>query len=319
MRPIEIIERSWAVICIIAMLAVLASRVLFPNLSTANAEEFTGLSLYLLGQATFEVAIVLTLTLLYYVTRWTLAVRGEEVQRGPLLIVVLLASATLVWPAYQIARARYFFWTTLARESYVIQQLSRIDDLTGQMRIVDANEQASAVAKVLAGTRYASEVGYRQDRLQLTIAVSDQLSREARTSWGRRWNPVSERRMFFRLVEAVRINPQNAEAAEVLSRLVIALDRAIEGDVQLLCGNSSLGLVSQAATMSLLELEMRQSEVKAGGGCKAARPIIERSWSLGQVKCVIQQSEQARRLPADGALEQKNVGTTDDCALEVGK
>jgi hypothetical protein len=273
---------------------ILGARLLFPNLSGTNPAQFLPLLVFLLGQASVELAAVAGLVLLGYVIRHAIWKPGEEYggKRAAQVIMIVLC-LTLVVPMYYLARARKYFWTRLARDAYALKYIARVDDLDRCKRVQDAEELANHIAVSLKGTSYEIALKARISELGLVIERAESLRGGRSVGLARAWNPVANRRAFFELAEAVRLNPQNAAAADILAKLVERLTGdAIKEDVESLCRAAPGEL--RGASAPLLEMELRRIELSSASDCAAARPKLERAWALPQVGCILAISRQAR-------------------------
>lgn len=295
MRAIEIAKTLIKIVGTAAAVLILGARLLFPNLSGRDPAQFLPLLVFLLGQASIELAAVVGLVVLGYAIRYTIWKPGAEygAKRAALVVTIVLC-VTLVVPMYYFGRVRKYFWTRLARDAYALQYISRVDDLDRCKRVQDAYELANHIAVSVKGTSYESALKWRISELGLVIERADSLRSGRTAGFARAWNPVANRQAFFQLAEAVRLNPQNAAAADVLVKLVERLTGdAIKKDIEALCGAGS-GEEIRGASAPLLEMELRRVELGGAADCTAARSKLERAWALPQVGCVLAISRQAR-------------------------
>ncbi len=294
MRAIEIAETLIKIVGTASAVLILGARLLFPNLSGRDPAQFLPLLVFLLGQASIELAAVAGLVLLGYAIRYTIWKPGEEYggKRAAQMVTVVLC-ATLLVPMYYFGRVRKYFWTRLARDAYALQYISRVDDLDRCKRVQDSHELANHIAVSVKGTSYESALKGRISELGLVIERAESLRGGRTAGFARAWNPVANRQAFFELAEAVRLNPQNAAAADMLPKLVERLTGdAIKEDVEALCGAGSGEI--RGASAPRLEMELRRVELSGVTDCGAARSKLERAWALPQVGCVLAISRQAR-------------------------
>jgi hypothetical protein len=248
---------------------------------------------FLLGQASIELAVAAGLVLLGCVIRYTVWRSGEEYSgKRAAQVVAIMLCATLVFPIYHLGRARKYFWTRLARDAYALRYISRVDDLDRCKRVQDAHELASHIAISVKGTSYERALNGRISELGLLIERANALRGGRTAGFAKVWNPVADRQTFFKLAEAVRLNPQDAEAADILAKLVQRLTGdLIKADVETLCGAGSGEMRGVSAPR--LELELRRVELNGAVDCAGAQSKLERAWSLPQVSCILAVSRQA--------------------------
>lgn len=294
MRAIEIAKTLSKIVGTASAVLILGARLLFPNLSGTDPAQFLPLLVFLLGQASIELAAVAGLVLLGYAIRYTIWKPGEEYggKRAAQVVTIVLC-VTLVVPMYYFGRVRKYFWTRLARDAYALRYISRVDDLDRCKRVRDAHELANHIAVSVKGTSYESALKGRISELGLVIERAESLRGGRTAGFARAWNPVANRQAFFELAEAVRLNPQSAAAADMLAKLVERLTGdAIKKDVESLCG-AGAGEI-RGASAPRLEMELRRVELSGAADCAAARSKLERAWALPQVDCVLAISRQAR-------------------------
>jgi hypothetical protein len=290
----KIVALLWGAAVFVAECIVIAER----------PSSVTHFALYLLGSAWVEVVFLIGVYLLYRIIRFLgpriiltfrtatfgwhrKTARALSLAIASLLCVLLAVGLTTA--VYFLATARVTFWTELTKKAYVQKYASRIDALAYSGRITDAYRLTQAVVKSLGDSSESQLLHRRLSKLQAEYLWSESLG--ARSS-GQAWNPITQRRYFFYLVEAVRINPQNYAAADMLKKQTSQIKQFLKIDATGICRSSGkLANFSGKAT-SNLEFQLRWQE--SGSNCDEAESHLERAWEIASIEKILRLSEATR-------------------------
>jgi hypothetical protein len=267
------------------------------------------LAMYLLSSTWIEVVTLVCLLILYFTIKWiylkwktATSVEGswfEDMLKPHFLAPALLSVVLVVILSIQLfylARARRYFWTYLCITAYVENYKLQIDQLAAAGRITDAYNLNVLVMQMLPNRPEREYVERRRAALKARTTWSTKLV-EGRTF--RTWNPVTQRDSYYRLLEAIRINPQNYAAAEMMKQLIAPLENQyIKDDLNSLCGtNGNVDNFKGFATPRV-EAKYRWSEIGGNGeaGCRRQLDDMSSAWNLRHAHCILRVSD-ATRLP----------------------
>jgi hypothetical protein len=295
---------------IIAPFSVVLWLLIVLALPKAGQDERAHFILFLVRQSTFDVTLFSIVAVFFWLVlrselraragKYHVALRFDPTEMLSTGLRGLLLT-TLVIPLFFIVRARAYFWRDLTQISYAAQYRDLAAKFSEQGRPEDAYRISSFVFSALKGTPQEDRLRVPVQRLGVRVRRSRELAGAASTATIRRWNPIRDRRQYFEIAEAVRVNPQRIPAAEALRLIAEALPQALEADAEMTCGarrdNRSL------RTLSRLEWEIRQSAFPLSERTPtqevACRESVYRMWKLQQVKTLLQTSEMTE-LPSNG-------------------
>jgi hypothetical protein len=311
------VEKTATLIGIFYSLVVFGSRVLTNNEAVAESS----LVFYLVRQAWIEVIVLFGLigVLLVYRRMHFRFAPSEQTSRFPVRVRVFLAffqwililflSYCAVFSMYQFIRARHFFWTKASTRSFVEVYRERIDSLGRNGRIEDADDLINMVRNVLGRSATTAILEGRRRRIELAIKRSHILVESTEPTAGT-WNPISQRSAYFKLVEAIRVDPQNLQAAERLRRYLTGLKPLLLRDIDSICSQKG-----DRHTMKLLATSLDDASLIWGNASQGRRPCntylqdLRSSWSVSDVECLLQISD-AARAPSD---DERSLTSTVPC------
>jgi hypothetical protein len=313
-------------ICTIVLAVIGAAlAVILPGSSPGRALHF---GVFLLREATLDLGAILGVSFLFWMAAWSgwmnFPVQSKVLLRRRAWIawfVCLILMVAIIGPIFFFVRARTYFWLRLSGRVYAEQHLKLIDDLARTGRIRQAHQTTVAAVDMMKNSEYEPYFSERVSRLSLLIERSDSLATLPSAFQSSRWNPVSGREEYFRLAEAVRIDPQNYAAAEVLEEMVRTITKvATPKDERLLCGASVVGAVQRPNSVSVLEGIVLEQNIRQAGGCyKGSIPALREMWALDRVGCVLGVSR-AARVPFDASIaEHWDIAIVEDCRGLVGE
>jgi hypothetical protein len=296
------LERVGKIVGVIFTASIAVAQYLLLSRSPTKPVHF---AVYLLGQAWLEFFIVIFGICAYGLGRILMKRYGPFAFRfSPRsLINALLKPAVLIPVAismilalitvdhlYYLFRARQFFWMTNSRKAYARQYMQTIDVMSEVGRITDALNLTDTVLESLGTNSEAAYLSERQRVLKAAVARSQQLGQ---VEGGASWNPVSDRASYFRLIEALRVNPQNYEAAERLRSRLSAIDRWLPADLHTLCASNGSIANIRVHILSFQELQFRWAQVGGQSNCDsgAAAQGLRNAWLLEDGKCLLAVSE----------------------------
>ncbi len=231
--------------------------------------------------------------------------RRSMLSAKPLYALLLLSlSLVFVEQSVLVFRYRQFFWSQVAKKKYIEHYAQIIDDFTRVGRVNDAYNLLDYVMSTSGGTSESGRLQSRFLALRVLRARSAQLFASASVG---SWNPISQRFSFFKLAEAVRLNPQNYEAADKLRVERDLLEhKFLQADLQAICG--SAGHVENAKYFATALVEAKLRWIDDGGKRECVHDFqkMRDSWELDSVNCILAVSEFAKR-PYDSENLSKDV------------
>jgi hypothetical protein len=232
-----------------------------------------------------------------------------RLQRSPLLslknlcrllsfgLLFLFAEQTVLFIRY-----RTFFWTQVAKKAYIVHYEEIIDGLGRVGRTEDAFNLLEYIMDTSGTASESASLRTRLLQLKVIRERSKQLTRFADSG---PWNPVTQRQSFFELAEAVRLDPENYEAATRLRVESNLLDQKfLPSDLQAICGSG--GQLANINRFATAFLEARLFWIQEGGKpeCIHALQKLRETWNLDSVGCILAVSDYTK-LPYDSATSLK--------------
>jgi hypothetical protein len=300
------IGQAWKAIGAVFAAAVAVSQYL---LWSRNDQTPIHFAVFLVGQTWLEVLVIGGVWVLYAVaksvvnriktatagqrTSWTLAQFSSIRVLAPLVSCIALALLTINNLLY-LARARHYFWTESGRKAYVYYYTPTIDMLADSGRVTDAANLTDLVVSTLGNNSEGELLARRRRLLQGAVRRSNDLARADIQS---EWNAVGDRMSYFRLLEAVRLNPENYLAADILKRRIALLSNYLTKDAASICSaRGNFGHFKGFAT-SYIEAVVRWSDyvsIQSCGTGQEQKAIIE-AWRLQAAQCYVDISDSTKK------------------------
>jgi hypothetical protein len=212
-----------------------------------------------------------------------------NVQRAVPFAVGFLLLCNLAGPVYYFADERWTYWSQMARASYADSYKVRIDDLAAKGRIEDAHQLAATVFAALGDHPERHDIQARLNVLSRATARSKELTQKSRETW----NSVTDRAAYFRLVEAVRIDPQNYSASAEVKLMKQNVEQRIKNDLKNICSGNGLENF-RGWTLSLLEAKIMLAESESSDHCMENEAYLRNSWGFDGVDCILKYSDSTR-------------------------
>lgn len=288
----------------VSLLLAIALAMAFVTLNTGDADDQKRFAVYVVSKALLDVTVLAGLGVLAWIGIRSKGLRslltkpsdvlvganGGLVIRNALVTVLLLCVVGgLVLNGYFLVRARTYFWRFLLQKSYVEGTLERVDSLGHEGRIQDAYNLATKAQRVLTDKADRGRIGNRTFDLTVRVEGSRRLSQRYRRPDPVEWNPITERSYYFGNAEALRLNPQNYEAYDILANLHDRLGAEMEADAVRLCAQGST-----FQTVSVLESEVFRT--KAHSDCAVhSRSFVKGIWHPDAVGALLAKSREIAR------------------------
>jgi hypothetical protein len=302
----KIFDHAERVLKAIGLLVSAGALIALITLNTSDAEDLRRFSIYALGEA---VPDLVALVAIWFIAGLALRSKGfRALVKRPLeslrtqdggidlrnsvtTLLCLAVALSLVVHAFFLVRARAYFWRFLLEKSYVEGTIARVDKLGNAGRVQDAYALATQAQRVLKDEADQSRITNRVLDLAARVEGSRGLSQRYRRPDPLVWNPITQRIYYFANAEALRLNPQNYQAAEVLRNLYDRVDTEMSSDIDRLCDDATTS--ARLQTVSVLEYETFRSTTH--GDCRsAARVLVNGIWQPEAVKTILAQSRQVR-------------------------
>jgi hypothetical protein len=293
------LERIDKVAALVATLLAAATGIARFLLSAAESTRVENFALYLVSQAWLDGGLLLCLYAAYRWFRRILAdVRVEYggaaaletlIARHPVQLLLLVSAfVMLLSPLYFLVSGRHYFWTALVQTAYVETYKERIDRLAATGKVQDASILASRVAATLGDEAEGYYLTGRVEQLQHAVDRSAALTNDSSEAW----NPITQRDRFFRLAEAIRLNPQNYVAADRLRQMLTAVRENLQRDLDSICDKDFALNRFKGRIRSLLEAQVQRIEASSGGECLPG-PAWE-SWGIHTITCLLYLSDSTK-------------------------
>lgn len=284
---------------------VLATIPALITLKTNVPEDLSRYTIYLLSQAWLDTLCLLALSALAWVSYRSTSLR--QLLRDPLrslrtasggfhvknCVAVVVCAALLVSVGihgYGLMRVRGVFWKHLAQKSYVEDVLAEIDGLSTSGRVHDAYVLAKQARGILSDESNQSRISNRFGDLAVRVELSARLSQRYLQPRAEAWNPITQRAAFFANAEAVRLDPQNHQALEVLDHLYVRVVEGMAHDSDQLCGPDrprSFETVSVLEAEEFLGRNHRDCE-------QAAFLWLNRVWQPERIRALLEEAKDIR-------------------------
>lgn len=291
---------------IVTIVLALGSVVALLTLNSADELDLQRFKIYALSQAVLDFLAVSFLSVLAWIawrSKWIRTVLsnrsamvrspdGDFQLRNCLTIMLALAiGMSVMCNGFFLLRARAYFWQHLVQKSYVEGTIARVDTLADAGRIGDAYTLAAQAQRVLTEEADQSRISNRSFDLTTRVEISRRLSQGQLRPDARSWNPVTQRIAYFANAEAVRLNPQNFQAAEVLAGLFDRIVVGVQHDATQLCREDG-ALTFQ--TVSVIEAETFRNTID--GDCsQEALTWLEKIWQPTRITEVLSVSREVSR------------------------
>lgn len=295
MRTLEKLEKLLAIIGSIFAGSVAVAQII---LLKGDRSKPTHFAIYLLSQTGPEVVLLLLLILMYWAARQCIVSESVQIVRQSRLRLAVFGLVALVLltafgaEIFYFARARRAFWTWISTKAYVESYKKQIDNLARTGRLKEAYDLLQTVVDTSSTAAAEKTLEARRIALAAALKRSDQLYDRAGTG---SWNPITQRREYGELVEAVRVNPQNYQAADRLERQVKLLERSfLPRDLKTICASGGdLNNFSGYAT-SFIEARLRWIEQGQNPNCLNRLQDLRDAWQLDSVECILAVSSSTR-------------------------
>jgi hypothetical protein len=281
-----------------AIVAGIAALIIASETQARNAR----FALYVISRCWIESIVIVTIWLGFLLTR-KLARRLREQEKFPtfhvlrdprvlILSLGLLGSVfTLFPPLAYIVALRYEFWTSEVRDSYARSVKSTIDGNASVGKLDSALDEANIAIDVLKGT--GDEEDFSNRFAHLTAAIDRSHSLDESTT--DQWNFVSERSRLFALTEAVRLDPENSNAADHLSRAVGVLSKYLQDDTRTLCSLQSIPQTFAGKALALVEARDLWSRFSSTKDClEQVQLTVIDGWGIDNISCLIRWNSKIR-------------------------
>ncbi len=205
--------------------------------------------------------------------------------------LILMLAAMFVPPIAYIAKVRYDFWTARVLRGYVEAAKYKIDQQAASGRLDSANNTVEIVSETTKSTPDEHRLDSRKRILEAAIQRSSELGKEAMDQW----NYVTQRSKFFHLVESVRLNPENSDAADRLVQKLAIVDGYLGQDANAIC--SSNGKLADASRKSVALIEARALWDKYGSTdhcVESVRNDLLDGWGVSSIKCILERNSAIR-------------------------
>jgi hypothetical protein len=282
----------------VAIAAIVA--VIVANQADARRSRFT---IYVIGRLWIECVLIATLWLLYVFCRRLVIKAQEHRVEGPVsktamtrVAVLSLANLALllalVPPLVYIVKVRYFLWKNAVLSSYVETAKAHIDEQAKTGALNSAQHTLEIVSEVTKNTAYQSRLDYRRAKLLAMINRSNDLDR---TSMGQ-INYVTQRSAFFSLVEAVRLNPENSDAADRLKDQVQIVKTYLSEDANAICNGGGDLRSFTGKAVAMIEAQSFWERHGASDNCKqSVKDDLFDGWGIAAISCILERNDALRR------------------------
>lgn len=293
------------VVPIFTAAAALASIIALVTLSTNDAADLRRFSVYAVGQASIDLVCLLVLLALAWLSFRSMTLR--KLIRHPItalrttsgrfnlhncgaaaLCALLLISLAI--NGYGLLRVRGVFWKYLLQKAYVEDVLAEVDQLSTSGRIHDAYALAGQARRILSDEADEGRISNRFRDLSVRVEWSKRLSQRYLFPNAEAWNPTTNRRAYFANAEAVRLDPQNFQAVEVLNGLYSRVVDGIAHDIDQLCGPGRSRIFEAT---SVLESEIFLD--RNHRSCKqAASQWLDSIWQPERIQTLLEAAKEVR-------------------------
>ncbi len=209
-----------------------------------------------------------------------------------LSVASVLSVVVLAFGSYWLARARRFHYREIERV-VAVSRLVAADELWIAGRVRDARRAIGSAPPAATGTWLAGTYLARIRALEVAARRSADLSRPLRDLRGDRWNSVSDPGNWFRAVEALRVDAQNADAQVFLRAALPVLESRIQQDSAIVCRNGPRGRGRRYWTLTRRDGDVLTAMFDAEKlGSKAeCGSLLRDRWGIRRAVCVLHRAE----------------------------
>jgi hypothetical protein len=201
-----------------------------------------------------------------------------------------------------IAKVRYNYWTTQVLPSYVAVVQTRIDQEAASGALQSARSTVDLAAEVLKGT---AEEGWLDDRRRMLDAIirrSEMLDKASMVQS----NFVTQRPVFFSLVESVRINPENSAAADRLAQKLEIVKGFLDNDAASICSSQGVFNSFQGKAVAGIEARLLWDAHETSNDCVASvKNDLADGWGIARIRCLLDLNQSIRRGDRNLSLDAK--------------
>jgi hypothetical protein len=293
------LERIKKLLDVLTPILILTWLLLIVVLPRAGEQQRAHFILFIARQSAFDIAVLSAVSLLaWFWVRQGMPRGAASAYPGSLPSVLIVFSVrvvlplTLLIPLFFLLKARAFYWRDLPRQAYATHYRAVSGDLATRGQLDESYRVSALAYSTLRETPQNDLLFDWVQALGGRVKRSEELSGDVSQASMVNWNPMRDRRLFFELAEAIRVDPERRTAARALRRVADALPGLLENDTRATCGPTRDS--RQLRTLTLLEWEIRQNAFHlplSRQDEERCRSSIYGMWNLDQVHCLIERSE----------------------------
>jgi hypothetical protein len=230
---------------------------------------------------------------------------GKEKHRVRTFALGVLISLTVIMlipPLGYIAKVRYNYWTTQVLPSYVVVAQTRIDQEAASGALQSARSRVDVAAEILKGTAEEGRLDDRRRILDAIIRRSEMLDKASMVQS----NLVTQRPVFFSLVESVRINPENSAAADRLAQKLEIVKGFLDNDAASICSSQGVFNSFQGKAVAGIEARLLWDAHGTSNDCVASvKNDLADGWGIARIRCLLDLNQSIRRGDRNPSLDAK--------------